>query len=188
MSLENIRPNQNPLFRTNRNESDPDLEKSLTPVVMGDIHARIHEGIFYTTSKVLLAVADNGFLDILIRVATECHLRPFLAAGGEASFALHEGTTFSADGTALLAVNRNRESSNVASTLFFHTPTVTTLEDLLEEGLQPGGSGGNAAGGRGEAGFEEWILMPGDHLFRIKNLGGAAKNLSVQLDFYEPHG
>ena len=138
----------------------------------------------------MIDVADNAFLDVRILVAanSECHLRPFLAGGGEATFELYEGTTFTVAGTVLAAVNRNRGSQNDASTLFYFTPTIDAPGVLLEEGLQPGGSGGNASGGRGDAGFEEWILMPGEHVFRVKNLGGAAKNMSVQLDFYEPHG
>jgi hypothetical protein len=157
---------------------------------MGDIHARIHEGIFYTTSKLFLAVSSLGYRDMRIVVAadSECHLRPFMAGGGEAHYFLYENTTFTVAGTALLAVNRNRESANVADTLFFHTPTIDAAGDLIEEGMQPGGSGGNAQGSEGAAGFEEWILTPGEYVFRVQNNGGAAKALSMQLDFYEPHG
>jgi hypothetical protein len=111
-----------------------------------------------------------------------------MSAGGEATFDFYEDPTFSADGTAVLAVNHNRFKTNVANTLFFHTPTIVTNGDLLISGLQPGGSGGNAQGGSSQSDFEEWILSPGDYLIRIKNIAGVASNISLQLDFYEPQG
>jgi hypothetical protein len=70
MSLDTVYANQNPLLRVNRNESDVDVDKSLTPVVMGDIHARIHEGVFHTVSHVALAVANNAFVEAMIRVTS----------------------------------------------------------------------------------------------------------------------
>lgn len=189
MALDNYEAGRNPKMRGLRNP-DPAghiPDDTFTQVVMGDIHAYIHDGRFYIASYISLSLANNAELDILIRVTDVMHVRPFVSSSGESIVDFYEGSTFSAVGTELDAINRNRFSPRAATTSIFHTPTITDVGSiLLSQTLMPGGQGGNATGGSGASDFEEWILAPGDHLFRITNIGGAAKNVSMQLNWYEP--
>lgn len=186
--LKNIYPNENPLLRTEKNVSDEGPNKSHTLVTMDDIHARGHEGRLYSAHFLDIAVADDAFLNILIRVATgtSCHILFGANAGADALTYLYEGTTFTSDGDVLAARNRNRFKSRVATTLLFSDAVVDALGTELAVDFLPGGTGGNAQGGGGPSDFKEWLLAPGDHVFQIKNIGGGIKPASTEILFYEP--
>jgi hypothetical protein len=57
---------------------------------------------------------------------------------------------------------------------------------LISDHLVPGGTGGNSSGGIAEP-FAEWILKADeDYLIRLTNSAGGAKDLGLQIDWYEP--
>jgi hypothetical protein len=93
----------------------------------------IHEGNAYIlTSAAVLSIAKDSNLDIMIQTgANEVHLRDITvnvnktSASGQTYLTLFEGTTTSANGTALTARNANRNSANTSSCSFFQGPTVT---------------------------------------------------------------
>jgi hypothetical protein len=151
------------------------------------VHRRIHEGVTFSSSFVDVAVAGSASVELLIRVVATraAHLGLSIAVGANAEIEFFQAPTTSADGSALAALNRNRLSATVATTLIFEGPTVSVDGVELSHGLLPGGSGGNANGGQGDSLFE-WILAPADYLLRTTNLSGSAAPHSLQLFWYEP--
>lgn len=154
-------------------------------VVQDEIHANIHRGIFFTACYLDESVADTDELDIAFTVVSPIHVRFSVAVGGNTTAKLHSGTTFTAEtGTAIAANNRNMFSSNVSDIAIEADPTITVIGDEESCTLVPGGTKQSAVGSA-SASFEEWILPAGSYLLRLKNISGAAKPMSVALDFYQ---
>lgn len=155
------------------------------------VHHRIHQGTFFATDAFDTALADNAFLQVLLRPGSRTpHIRHLAHGGGDMILRLYEGATFSAAGSALTAVNKNRRSSRTAQMQLSTGPTITDKGTVLSGILLPGGTGGFFGGGSpgGEAaGFEEWVLDPElDYLVELENIAGTAQPAHLQIDFYEP--
>lgn len=152
-------------------------------------HARIHEGVYYTLNLYNAALADDASLEMLIQVAADqaMHARFGGKIGGDGELRLFEGTTFSAAGTGLTAVNHNRFSTNTAQGTFSSGPTITGDGTQLDLEYLPGGTGSFFSGGAGSQFFEEYVLQTGEvYLLRMTNRAGAAQPASLHVDFYEP--
>lgn len=159
------------------------VDNSLAAI--GEIHFNIHRGIVFTAVRTELNVANNGTVDVLVVVTNATHLRFRMSAEGQSTIGFFEGTTVSGSGTVVPARNRNRFSSNVATTAVYHTPTITDDGTELVQVFIPGGSGGNAQGAATSP-TEEWILSAGNYMVRLTNISGVASNLSALFEFYEP--
>lgn len=156
-------------------------------VQMNEVHARIHEGSFFSTGLGDAALANAGTLEILIQTPATgtIHARFGGSVGGDIRMGLFEGTTFSAAGTTLVPSNRNRMSANVTTVTLSHTPTITLDGTVLFDGYVGGGSGGNAIGGQ-IASFEEFILdQSTSYLARVTNVSGQAQVSSLTVNFYD---
>lgn len=154
-------------------------------VVIDTIHDRMHRGQFFTAGLVNLALANNGTLELLLRVSTGAHVRFAANNGGDARVQLFENATFSDPGSAVTRVNRNRFSSKTAKTLISSAPTISDDGDSIFDKVLAGGSGFFFTSGGELGSFEEYILSPGDYLFRLTNLSGSTQPADLQLDFYE---
>lgn len=156
-------------------------------IVIGEPHARIHEGVMFSLSYADEAMADDAALNLLIHPIGYCHMRLETALGGDARVELFERVTTSNDGTPLTAYNRKRTDPRPANTLIYHTPTVSDTGTRLILSLQPGGGRGANSVGSIKSGFEEWVLHPGaKYLLRLTNISGGAQPGTINLDFYEP--
>lgn len=161
-----------------------------TVVSIGTVHARIHQGLFYSADVIDPALASAADLNVLIRPAAtvSMHTRFSIVTGGDAQVWLFEGTTFSAPGAVETASNRNRFSGHVAQGLVNSGPTITADGVQLLTGLIVGGKSGQSSGGVRES-FEEWILKTSEvYLLRVRNLNAQAQAADIQVDFYEPLG
>ena len=153
------------------------------------IHDRIHQGTFFQSNNFEAAVANNGTLEMLVRVTTGAHLRWSANVGGDSLGTFYNGPTLTDDGTALSAVNFNTFSSLTAVTEVYDGPTYSDPgTPVLENIFIPGGSKGQVTGGSGGA-FEEFVLGPGDYLGRLQNISGN-NNVPLQIivHWYEPQG
>ena len=148
-------------------------------------HVEIHEGNTYVVSYYDDDVADDGTVEILLRVGDEpAHATFGGQAGGDAVAYLIENPTVNAAGTALTEFNKNRISANTATLTAFHTPTVVGGTALLTL-FMPGGSGPQAGGTQASSGGE-WILKPNeDYVARITNISGQAQEISIDIEWYE---
>jgi len=151
-------------------------------VTMDEIHANVHRGIMFEASHANASVANNGDVEVIVQVHADqaAHMRWFAAAGGDMQIEVYEGVTYSSAGTSILTPNLNRFSSNTATALVSHTPTLTDDGTLLASSILPGGTAGRQPP-------IEWILKTGeDYLFRLTNIDGGNQAVSLALDWYEP--
>lgn len=151
-------------------------------------HRKVHEGVNFASFLYNAALGAAASLDLLIQVGALLypHLIISAGAGGDADVFLYEGTTFSAAGAGVTAVNRDRSSATVATATITSGPTITLVGTALFQHLLPGGSHPvNAPGGSGET-REEFILdVSTDYMVRLTNITGGAQAASVTIGWYE---
>ena len=150
-------------------------------------HHNIHLGRTFTASYLDESVANDASLEFLVQTgALQAHMGLHANGGGSFELYLFEGTTVSAAGTSLAAVQRNRTSSTTATATVTHTPTITADGTQLEVEFIAGGTGGIASGSQGDF-HEEWVLAPNtNYLVRVKNVAGVAEEMGLIIDWYEP--
>ena len=147
-------------------------------------HHEIHEGDMYTTCNVT-DLANGATVNILIRTPNTLkwsHLLWDLDHELEATVTFYEAATVTANGTELMARNRDRNSSNTAGTKIYVGPTVTAVGTQLCR-VQQGA--GNKAGGSDRA-ENEWVLKQNTvYLLRITNNTANNNLISTRLIWYE---
>lgn len=153
-------------------------------VVQSAVHSKIHHGGMFSACHLAAAVADNGDVEIHMKVTNPMHLREIIGTEGTVHVFLFEGPTVSEDGTEITCYDRNRVSANPPTTEVFHTPTTSADGTELASMVLPGGSKNQATGSL-STGREEWILDAGSYMLRLTNKSGGAADIAVQLDFYE---
>lgn len=159
-------------------------------IITDSVHNEVHEGMMFQASyrsPDASDVADNGTLDLLVRVgADNIHTAFEFVAGGDAEHAIYEGTTVTDSnfGTALSENNMNRGSIITTDVQVTHTPTINSIGTLLHNMFLPGGTGGQALGASIRTGTE-WILAANTtYLLRLINRAGTAQPLCIVLQWY----
>lgn len=156
-------------------------------------HQRVHSGQSFMAGNLWeegTAVADNASAEILVQVgANPLHLIQDVAAGGDCAFAILKGVTFSGAGTALTVFNKNDTSVLAADVTITHTPTGISGGTAWPAKAVPGGAGGGGGspgGSDGNYNRENILAANTDYLFRVTNRSGAATQISITLEFYDP--
>ena len=154
--------------------------------VIDIVHEHIHEGNHFVVSKLFTSVANDANADLRILAgAKKNHIIATVSAEGKAYSYLYSGTAYSGNGTAVTVHNNNLANANTTSSTAYHTPTVGTLGTAKREMLINGGIGGQTVSGV-HSGRIEWIQSTStDLLFRVTNKAGTAKDISINLEFYE---
>jgi hypothetical protein len=105
-----------------------------------------------------------------------------LCAGDAMGF-LYEGSVVTG-GTAITALNKNRNSLVTSQSAALSNPTVTTLGTPILSQILIGGQGKKAGGGA--VGSSDLILKPlTTYLFRLTNINGTAHAAEIVLEWYE---
>jgi hypothetical protein len=105
-----------------------------------------------------------------------------LCAGDAMGF-LYEGSVVTG-GTAITALNKNRNSVITSQSAALSNPTVTTLGTPILSQILIGGQGKKAGGGA--VGSSDLILKPlTTYLFRLTNVNGTAHAAEIVLEWYE---
>jgi hypothetical protein len=105
-----------------------------------------------------------------------------LCAGNAMGF-LYEGAVVTG-GTAITALNKNRNSLITSQSAALSNPTVTTLGTPILSQILIGGEGKKAGGG--DVGSSDLILKPlTTYLFRLTNVNGTAHAAEIVLEWYE---
>ena len=149
-------------------------------------HHEVHEGETFYVSRYAEDVADDASIIILLQVGAtkEAHCTWAAACGGDAEIQVTENPTVNAAGTAMTEFNMNRHSTETATVVATHTPTVAG-GTLMPNYMVPGGSGGNAVGGTTRQNTE-WVLdINSDYVIGIFNRSGQARNMSLAVQWYE---
>lgn len=155
--------------------------------IISTAHTRIHQGLGYVCGTYSAAVANNANLDMLIQVAdARMHTILDVAAGGDTTITMYEGTTFSSAGSSLSAFNKARWSDNTTTTTLTAGPTITDIGTAFPTKFLPGGTRGNAQGGS-DSGFSRELdfSTSTNYLIRAVNISGNSKPISIVLEWYE---
>lgn len=149
-------------------------------------HNKTHEGNFFSCGYYTSSLANNGSLDILIDLDTNCfHVQASTSAGGDCTIQLYEDTIYTG-GNPINVTNHNRISSNTFIGNIVHTPSISNLGNQLNgTGLLLGGSQGKTYGG--SFGFaNEMVLAPTkNYLYRITNISGGNIKVYIHIEGYQ---
>ena len=164
------------------------VDKSGELISITHEHAKVHEGAFFSIGHYDGAVVKDSYIDILLHTSADYSVHTYikLIAGSEATLTVYEDTVTSADGTAITAVNHNR-NNGVASPniLAYHTPTITDVGTQIWFEYVPGGDA-KSPGALQVAGTEQTVLAPDTkYLFRFTNISTSDSKLQLQTAFYE---
>lgn len=146
----------------------------------------IYHGNGYGVGYYDASVSNGSSIDVLV----SCDDVPLavqlnIAAGGDCLFNLYENPTISSVGTALTAINLNRNSTKTCGASISHTPTVSSVGTLIYQLYSPGGMRFSAGGG--DASFQRGILKKGEqYLFRLTNTAGLTKPMQISLLYFNP--
>ena len=159
-------------------------------IVQIDIpHAAIHIGKYFSHSGIV-SVPGTGTTTYDHLIVTPSlggayvHLRVFVISSSSApvEHRLYEGTTTSANGTAQIGFNFNRNYPNATLGLY-HSPTITGLGTLIHTSNVVGTK---QTGGAGETSGTEWVLLQGTkYLSRITNTSGSTASIGYLMEWYE---
>lgn len=147
-------------------------------------HFQIHEGFMFTVLEVT-DLTNGAVRDLLVvspNTTTWAHLVWEIEHELETSIQFYYDTTYSAIGTEVGSYNRNGNSPNVATTLVYHTPTITDVGTLIAT-IQQGD--GKKAGGADRLSNEFVLKQNTVYLVRITNLTASNNLISVKFNWYE---
>lgn len=162
-----------------REANDP-LTGALTTI--DGIHRHLHDGEAFIYSGAA-TLSDAAAQDILLVVPAGIYPHIFFTVrgSGETNAVLYEAATVSANGTGVAEINRNRNSTNVASLAVYTGPTVTGTGTVL---MTVHFGSGQQLGGEDRA-EQEFLLKPSTiYLFRITSEANG-NDLSWQIGWYE---
>lgn len=152
-------------------------------------HDQVHKGHYFSGGVYNASVADGATVELLLQISSTStfHAKITVAAGGDSTIQIYEGTTFSSAGSAVTMSNHNRSSATSFAGTVTLTPTVTL------DGSQINGTGYVAAGSKhsasgGDFGFgSEFILAKStNYLLRATNNSGGAAKIGVYVEGYMP--
>lgn len=161
------------------------------PLIMVDVnHQRNHDGRAFFAFKInptSAKLAAGSSIDIVLASPTGVtpHITVDAFCQGDAEFYVYENTSTSG-GTSFTPVNRNRNYavSNQSQVAMVINPTVTSVGDMLDAQIVPGGIGKKSSGGN--AGSLEYVLKPlTNYLFRLTNVNGTSHAAFLTLEWYE---
>jgi hypothetical protein len=174
-----------------------EIEKAMDSYVhahtmIGEVHRMVHDGFAYHATGRVAALANAASLEVLFSVPADTfpHLNAALITMSDSPCDMEafEGTTTSADGTAVTVFNRNRNSTNTAAMTMFTGPTITADGTQIHDRYIPdqGGVGTNNAGAVSPGLGEEWVLKPSTkYLLRFTNNSGGAITVAFEFLWYE---
>lgn len=164
--------------------------------VIQEQHRMIHDGFYFDSSGIAVDIANGANLDILIKLGAGeySHLTSanISVEGTPCTISFYEGTTVSADGSAVNVRNHNRVNGNdTFNTAIYEGPTVTGVGTLLHTSyIPPNGSGvGNSNGEILQGEDVEWVLGNASsatiYLLRITNNSGGLCDMGYHFNGYE---
>lgn len=147
-------------------------------------HHEIHEGDHYFI-KGWMDLTNAQVFDFLATTPNTlkwAHMIVAFSSEAESHITIYEGTTTSADGTAVTAVNRDRNSTNTAALVVTHTPTVTNVGTQIAS-YKMGSM--QKAGGEVRGNNELVLKQNTKYLIRITNDTALNNWLDYLADWYE---
>lgn len=156
-------------------------------VQIGSAHHQGHKGNRFVRCYREKQVASGGNMTILIQTneATP-HSTYLMATGGKAFVSLYEAPTVTSNGTEIIPSNMNRTSSKTAHVQVFHGITTSDNGNFICGHFLPADTGPRSSG-TAMSQRVEWVGKENtSYLIVVDNEGGAAEDLYVNLNWYEP--
>lgn len=154
------------------------------------VHQRVHEGRLFSGGYYNASVADTASIYLLVQTgAQDTHAVFYGSSSGDATLEYFEGTTFSAAGTAVSALNHNRQSAKTFTGTITHTPTITANGTQLDGTVFiPGGTKGSGSGGSSTGFLEEMLLANStNYLVKLTNVSGGVQKMNIGMACYQPN-
>jgi hypothetical protein len=173
------------------------LEKSMDPLIWGlttiaETHRMSHDGFMHHVSGKQTGLANAASAEFIMVVPADVYphiTRVELDVGaGDVDLIMFEGTTTSANGTALTSKTTNRNSVHTPGAVCYGGPTITGDGTEFHRVWAPPTSAGvgNKIGIMNIALGEEWVLAPSTtYMFRITNNSGGAISFGYEFVWYE---
>ena len=159
-----------------------------TPTITTD-HANIHAGEGFSVSNYAEGVADDGYLYLEFKTPTSSyvHMKVMNAlADGLARFDVVEAPTLTTGSNAVTGSNLRRVPPIATCGCTIKTnPTSISGGTVIRSYYIGGGTGWNANGGGNNVDTEIVLAQNTTYLFRIQNLAGGVKALSLWLFWYD---
>lgn len=160
--------------------------------VISSDHGNIHAGEGFSVSNYAEGVADDAYLYVEFRTPADkyVHMKVMNAlADGLALFEAVEAPTLTTGAAALTAHNLRRVATvPPCGCTIKSNPTSISGGTVIRSYFVGGGTGGNASGGDSSVDTEIVLATSTTYLFRVRNLAGSAKALSLWLFWYEEGG
>jgi len=165
-------------------EVDPDIGGLLvTPIE----HNLVHDGVVFSCfhSFLLTAAATSKWLHVKVPATHIAHMRFRFMAEAKIDYYVYENPTLTGDGTALTEFDMNRVTANASNVEVFHTPGITAVGTMIDNGMI-GTSGFLFDSGGSVSPMEDWMFKPSEsYLIGANNNDAAAKDFVIQLVWYE---
>lgn len=152
-------------------------------------HHHVHDGErFVVQEGIVLNGASKDYLITTPNTTKWAHMTIDIEGGQDTSILLVEDTART-DGTAMAAINRNRNSATVAGITVAHTPGgvagAPTTMFSCQFGI-PTSGGGRGGGGGTQQGRSEFVLKQNTkYLLTVTALSANDNNICVSIDWYE---
>lgn len=150
-------------------------------------HSEIHSGNHYKAGKQNISLNQDDTIELLFvapDTTTWAHWVLVAQTTGQCVIQVYEGTTTSDNGTSITPINRNRNSSNVATVAVYYAPTVTDDGTKIAERWL-GGFGFKEASSSEYRGNKEFILKRNTkYLVRLTAINDSIKGV-IGGDWYE---
>ncbi len=152
------------------------------------------DGVLEASVNTIDTLPDSADFDYMLAVGDKpVTVFASLFVDADAETRLYEATEVSANGNAIPLINRNRLSADeLPESVFFDTPTVTDVGDLLFTTFVGGGADKNPSKNYGaQTSISPLVLLPNtNYLLRITNLtaGDAAMSLALSVVEDAPPG
>lgn len=158
-------------------------------------HSSIHSGEGFNASIYGEAVADDGFVQMEFRTSSSAnsyvHMKLMSAMSeGLSLFTAVEAPTLTTGATAVTPQNLRRVDTPPTSvSVLKSNPTSISGGTIIRAYYIGAGGTGTGAGGMNDKDIELVLKPDTVYLFRVQNIAGAAKALSLWLFWYEePNG
>jgi len=163
---------------------DPDLEALLTVPIE---HNLVHDGVVFSCfhSFLLTAAATSKWLHVKVPATHIAHMRFRFMSEAKIDYYVYENPTLTNDGTALTEFDINRVTANASNVDVFHTPTITNVGTMIDNGMI-GTNGFLTDTGGSISPMRDWVFNASEsYLIGANNNDAAAKDIVIQLSWYE---
>ena len=152
-------------------------------------HHKIHEGQFFSAGEIAQSIASAGTLTYGIQTGSKTvHITPayISTSADKMTFQVYEDSTYTG-GTAVTAINRNRNFTNAPTMTGVKAPTVTVNGTLISQDYLAGATGvGQTRAGQIANTDNEIIFKPNTKYVIIYTNGSSSANLLTwSFSWYE---